>query len=706
MNRTLRLASGFAGKHILTVSSLLLLPVLAGCGMAASSGGPGQSASLAPVAEGISGVAHGGQQPISGMNIYFFEAGVATSPSYAATPVSLLTSSSGTATSPVSQDSDGNYYVTTNANGQYSVVSTSYNCAAAIGGVPQQVYVLGVGGKPDGVNANSYITLMAAFGDCSSLGSSSVIDLSEITTAAAATALQQFANFVTGYTVTPVGFSTSSTNMAGLRRAILTANNLASLQTGLANTVTPTTGAGIVPWKLLTDFGNVLGFCVNSDPSSSSSCSTLSTDATGSSSPIADTLTVALKMALNPSNNVSKLWNDMTPQAAFGQQLSAAPVDWSIAITWIPETTGTYFKTPYTLAIDANGDVWTQSFNAKYVFELDNAGNLLSPVTGFAATTNTAVRNIVIDQSGNAWAVGGGIWVLSPTGTLVASKSLTGAYAVAIDANNDGWVDAYSGTTFPNTALYQYTLSGSTLTQTTITNGTLIYTARNVAFDTNGYIWSGNQGTASASSGGTTTTVMGTTDTTPAAMPITGSPFSINSTTTAYDINPYTIAFDHQNYAWISAAGGVAEFSPATSSGTTLQSGTQTRGVYGVTNTGSAGTAVAVDGTGNVWLASYNGGATNTSGVITTTSNLEKYAGSQASTPGAALTGTAGLRSDQSSIDKPEGIAIDGSGNVWLANIGIVAHATGSLTEFVGVASPVITPIAAALHQNKLGVCP
>jgi len=83
------------------------------------------------------------------------------------------------------------------------------------------------------------------------------------------------------------------------------------------------------------------------------------------------------------SNNVSKLWNDMTPQPAFGTQLAAAPNDWSIGITWIPESTGTYFKTPYSLAIDVNGSVWIQSYGAKYVFELDNAGNMLSPADGF-----------------------------------------------------------------------------------------------------------------------------------------------------------------------------------------------------------------------------------------------------------------------------------------------------------------------------------
>jgi hypothetical protein len=46
----------------------------------------------------------------------------------------------------------------------------------------------------------------------------------------------------------------------------------------------------------------------------------------------------------------------------------------------------------------------------------------------------------------------------------------------------------------------------------------------------------------------------------------------------------------------------------------------------------------------------------------------------------------------------PAAIAIDGSGNVWVTNTG-----DSSLTEFVGAAAPVVTPLAAAVKNNNQG---
>jgi hypothetical protein len=43
---------------------------------------------------------------------------------------------------------------------------------------------------------------------------------------------------------------------------------------------------------------------------------------------------------------------------------------------------------------------------------------------------------------------------------------------------------------------------------------------------------------------------------------------------------------------------------------------------------------------------------------------------------------------------------VDGSGNVW------VLLADNSVTEFAGVATPVVTPIALGLKNNKLAAKP
>jgi streptogramin lyase len=50
----------------------------------------------------------------------------------------------------------------------------------------------------------------------------------------------------------------------------------------------------------------------------------------------------------------------------------------------------------------------------------------------------------------------------------------------------------------------------------------------------------------------------------------------------------------------------------------------------------------------------------------------------------------------------PYGIAIDGSGNVWVASDDNV----GPLTEFVGAAAPVVTPLADGAMFKELGARP
>jgi hypothetical protein len=46
-----------------------------------------------------------------------------------------------------------------------------------------------------------------------------------------------------------------------------------------------------------------------------------------------------------------------------------------------------------------------------------------------------------------------------------------------------------------------------------------------------------------------------------------------------------------------------------------------------------------------------------------------------------------------------EGIAVDGAGNVWMA-------CPTYLVEFVGAATPVVTPISVGVKNNTLGTRP
>jgi DNA-binding beta-propeller fold protein YncE len=73
---------------------------------------------------------------------------------------------------------------------------------------------------------------------------------------------------------------------------------------------------------------------------------------------------------------------------------------------------------------------------------------------------------------------------------------------------------------------------------------------------------------------------------------------------------------------------------------------------------------------------------------------------SEISSAGAAISGANGYVNVL--MFSPYGIAVDGSGNVWVASDDNVAP----LTEFVGVATPVVTPLADGELFQELGTRP
>jgi DNA-binding beta-propeller fold protein YncE len=94
---------------------------------------------------------------------------------------------------------------------------------------------------------------------------------------------------------------------------------------------------------------------------------------------------------------------------------------------------------------------------------------------------------------------------------------------------------------------------------------------------------------------------------------------------------------------------------------------------------------LAIDGLGNVWTANYGGNSNSVS---------------EFSNVGAAISGTNGYVSN--GLLFPYAVAIDPSGNVWVAS----DNTNGPLTEFVGAAAPVVTPLAAGAAYQELGTRP
>jgi streptogramin lyase len=84
---------------------------------------------------------------------------------------------------------------------------------------------------------------------------------------------------------------------------------------------------------------------------------------------------------------------------------------------------------------------------------------------------------------------------------------------------------------------------------------------------------------------------------------------------------------------------------------------------------------IAVDGAGNVWVANHGG------------NSISELQGADGSNPGQAISSASGYGKD-ANLREPYGIALDASGDVWVANFGL-----STLTQFLGAGTPVKTPL-------------
>jgi hypothetical protein len=137
------------------------------------------------------------------------------------------------------------------------------------------------------------------------------------------------------------------------------------------------------------------------------------------------------------------------------------------------------------------------------------------------------------------------------------------------------------------------------------------------------------------------------------------------------------VAIDSSGNAWIANYNtGVTKLS---SNGAPLSPST------GFTGGGLDGsTAIAIDGSGNAWV-------TNTGNATVT----------ELSNTGASISPSTGYTGGVEFF--PFSIAIDGSGNVWTVNSG---HGKGQVREFIGAATPVVTPLATGVMNHSLGTRP
>jgi len=279
------------------VLPIVLLAGLTGCGV--QTGG----SALHSNTVGVSGNIHGGQQPVAFSTVQLYTVGT-TGDGSAATP--LLTQT-------VMSDAGGNFTLT-----------GLYSCSGAT-----LVYLTATGGQPIAGTANPNLAMITALGPCSSLTPSTFIQINEVTTVAAVSAL---APFMTGY----AAVGSAGADAASLASAFTLASELANTTTGQASGTNVPAGMA-VPTTLMNTLANVVAACVNSAGGVSgdgSVCGNLFalTTPSGGTHPT-DTVGAMLYLAQNPALNTPALFNLITPAAPFQPQLAKTPADFNVQLS-------------------------------------------------------------------------------------------------------------------------------------------------------------------------------------------------------------------------------------------------------------------------------------------------------------------------------------------------------------------------------------
>jgi streptogramin lyase len=500
------------------------------------------------------------------------------------------------------------------------------------------LYVIASGGATtSGGASNTAAKLGAVLGSCGTVSTTANFTVDEATTVAMAYAMSQFA--------APGGkIGSTATNTSGIALAAATAANLVNLTTGVA----PGAGfpaTGTAPTAKINALANLLNTCIVSGASSAPCTQLFAATAQGGTVPT-NTLDAMVNLAKQPGTNVGTLYALISGAGVYTPSLSAQPADWTLYATYA----GGGMNDPSALSIDASGNVWVASyFSVASAFS--NTGVPLS-VNGYTDPDLNDSYGGAVNNNNNFWVTnegGGTVTPFSTTGSLgsFGGGGMNFPLAVGFDTSGNGWIVNYGDSSVSLFSAAKTALSGASGYQ----SASLVFPVA-VAVDAGGNAWVANQ------SSNTVTKI------TPSGSSFTS--FVVGSSSTG--VGPSGVAIDTAGNVW--SANYYGNSVGLIAGGTTVTSGSGFTG-GGVDHP----QGIAADGAGTIWVANYRG------------LGMSELAGASAASPGAPLSPANGWGPDAGMLE-PFALAIDASGNIWISNF-----ATNTITEFVGMAAPVKTPL-------------
>jgi len=296
--------------------------------------------------------------------------------------------------------------------------------------------------------------------------------------------------------------------------------------------------------------------------------------------------------------------------------------------------------------------------------------------------------SLAIDSAGNVWVAnyfGGVASKFSNTGTPAAASGysasgLQESFGIAVDGQDTAWIANENGNS--TGSVTHLSGSGADLSGSGYSGGGIYY-PMSVAATSGGQIWVADYANSAATLlAGDGTAISGTSGYAPGALLF----------TTA-------VAIDGNQNGWFAYQGGVAMVTQA--------------GVVSSYDCCDVPAGIALDASGNVWVADYNASdvvkLASGGSVLGTTAAGGIHTPMSIAVDGSGNVWTANYRSNtvseidgatlqaispaagygiDASLDGPFGLGIDASGNVWISN----AYGN-TLTELIGGAGPVKTPV-------------
>jgi len=711
MNRYPHPRSPLAPRAFLAalVSSVIFTSGCANLATTASSVAPmGSSATL-------TGSIHGGNQPVAfaTVTLYFAGQNGPGSGDPGANPASNVGKGAPivAATTTSADDGSGSFSFTKNSVNDQPSSGNTYSCPTL---TDPLVYVVARGGNTlnthnSAIN-NSAAVFIAPYGSCSQLTAANFVNMSEVTTVATMTALQQYFNPVTG----SIGADGIGAAKTALGNSFITVRNLVNFASGKAlisvtlpgstfngnDGVASVTVTATPETAKINHLANVLAACVNNASASATACTTLFNNATPPSptttsrpylTPAFTTATDVLQalyyILTNPTNGSTTNLNNIyglsaAAGAPFQPTLTAAPTDWTVAISYSSNSTcgtssGSFIGQPYDLNIDLTGNLW--------ISNSQTGGNLsgINPNgTPFVCTyLSGSSRGGTIDSLGN-------IWYASNSGnsisryTVYAKTILTypltvSPLAIAADGGGNIFFTTSLGSLYEIAGAASATTASAPVQISTLLGTNPI----RIMPDSTGAIW--------ASSGGAFISRVSSTSNTSAPNYLNGfttTQFTTPAASYGISITPLT------NYVFTSST---------TANNLTYLNGSGTS--YSInsawpTTSGQAGVngpaAIALDGAASIWAVNHtnNGSFGSVSAVANNATSLS---------PDGVPAG--GFQKSSNYLSSNRSMVIDQSGNIWVAGDGTSSN---YVTEIVGAAVPIYQPFAIGLSNGRFQTIP